>query len=130
MNVGDDFLFLGEGAYGVLEAVDVKTGDIRWQYRTKYPLFSSVLTTAGGLVFTGDVEGNFLAFDAQTGELLWQFRTSSGHRGSSITYAVGGKQYLAVPAGWGGVSTLLSQAFPELKDATTGSTLFVFGLSE
>ncbi len=130
VNLGGDFLFQGEGAYGVLEAVDAQTGDIKWQHRTKYPLFSSALSTAGGLVFTGDVEGNFMAVDARTGERLWHFRTSSGHRGSAISYAVGGKQYIAVPAGWGGVVGLLAQAFPELKDLNTGSTLFVFGLPD
>lgn len=130
VNLGGDFLFQGEGAYGVLEAIDATTGEVTWQHRTKYPLFSSALATAGGLVFTGDVEGNFMAVDDRTGERLWQFRTSSGHRGSAISYAVGGKQYIAVPAGWGGVVGLLAQAFPELKDLNTGSTLFVFGLPD
>ncbi|MBI3327078.1 MAG: PQQ-dependent dehydrogenase, methanol/ethanol family [Nitrospinae bacterium] len=122
---------LGEGAHGLLEAIDVQTGESRWQYRSKYPMMASVLATGGGLVFTGDVEGYALAFDASNGELLWRFNTGSGHRGSPISYAVGGKQYIAVPSGWGGfAANFLPPAFPELKGATRGSTLFVFGLFE
>jgi len=128
--VGGEGAFLGEGAHGLLEALDVKTGEIRWHYRSKYPMPASVLTTAGGLVFTGDQEGNALAFDASNGELLWTFNTGSGHRGSPITYAVGGKQYIAVPSGRGGFLAWHQPAFPELADATRGSTLFVFGLFE
>ena len=61
---------LGSGAHGMREAIDVQTGESRWQYRTKYPLLASVMATGGGLLFTGDVEGNALAFDASKGELL------------------------------------------------------------
>ncbi len=128
--VGGEGDFLGEGAHGLLEALDVKTGEIRWHYRSKYPMPASVLTTAGGLVITGDQEGNALAFDASNGELLWTFNTGSGLRGSPISYAVGGKQYIAVPSGRGGFLAWHQPAFPELANATQGSTLFVFGLFE
>ena len=129
--LGGEATMLGEGSHGVLGAIDVQTGESRWQYRSKYPMLASVLATGGGLVFTGDLEGHALAFDASHGELLWKFNTGSGHRGSPVSYAVGGKQYIAVPSGWGGATTLyLPQAFPELKGATKGSTLFVFGLFE
>jgi alcohol dehydrogenase (cytochrome c) len=122
---------LGAGADGSLAALDVKTGDIRWQYRSRYPMMASVLATGDRLVVTGDVEGNALAFDASDGKLLWSFGTGSGLRGSPISYAVGGKQYIAVPSGWGGVAALnFSYAFPALADAPRGSTLFVFGLPE
>jgi alcohol dehydrogenase (cytochrome c) len=94
-------------------------------------MLASVLATGGGLVFTGDLEGHALAFDAANGALLWKFHTSSGHRGSPMSYAVGGKQYLAVPSGWGGITQkFFVHTFPELAQAPTGSTLFVFGLFE
>jgi alcohol dehydrogenase (cytochrome c) len=97
--------------------------------RSKYPMMASVLATGGGLVLTGNVEGNTLAFAAANGELLRMCHTGSGHRGSPITYALGGKQYIAVPSGWGGVAARgFSRAFPALADAPRGSTLFVFGL--
>jgi len=131
MYFGGEGRTLSEGADGMLEALDVQTGEIRWQYRSKYPMMASVLATGGGLVLTGDVEGNALAFDAANGERLWTFHTGSGHRGSPITYAVGGKQYIAVPSGWGGVAARgFSRTFLELADAPRGSTLFVFGLPE
>jgi alcohol dehydrogenase (cytochrome c) len=129
MYYGGEGRTLSEGADGILEALDVQTGEIRWQYRSKYPMMASVLATGGGLVLTGDVEGNALAFDAANGERLWTFNTGSGHRGSPITYAVGGKQYIAVPSGWGGVAAGgFARTFLELADAPRGSTLFVFGL--
>ena len=128
---GGEDRMLAAGAHGMLEAIDVQTGEMRWQYRTKYPLLASVLATGGGLLFTGDVEGNALAFDTSKGELLWSFGTGSGLRGSPISYAVGGKQYIAVPSGWGGVTArYFPRVFPALADAPRGSTLFVFGLPE
>lgn len=129
--VGGELALVPEGAYGMVQAIEVKTGEIKWQYRTKYPLYSSVLTTGGGLVFTGEPSGRFFALDAQTGELLWQFNTGSGHRASAISYAVGGKQYIAVPAGWAGpAADLLPGVFPEAKEFPRASTLLVFGLFE
>jgi alcohol dehydrogenase (cytochrome c) len=129
MYFGGEGRTLSEGADGMLEALDVQTGEIRWQYRSKYPMMASVLATGGGLVLTGDVKGNALAFDAANGERLWTFNTGSGHRGSPITYALGGKQYIAVPSGWGGVAAGgFSRTFPALADAPRGSKLFVFGL--
>ncbi len=129
--LGGETELLREGAHGAIKAIDVKTGEMRWQYRSRYPVTASVLATAGGLVFTGDLDGNALALNAESGELLWKFSTGSGHRGSPVSYAVADKQYIAIPSGWGGVlANLFPQAFPELADATRGSTLFVFGLFE
>jgi alcohol dehydrogenase (cytochrome c) len=118
-------------AGGHFDAVDPVTGKRQWTYRSKYPLLASALATGSDLVFTGDPEGNFLSFDARTGEKLWSFSTGSGHRGSPITYSVGGRQYIAVPSGWGSaVSGLFPQLWPEAEDFPGGSTLFVFALSE
>lgn len=116
---------------GHFDAVDPVTGKKQWTYKSKYPLLASALTTGSDLVFTGDPEGNFLSFDAKTGEKLWSFSTGSGHRGSPITYSVGGRQYVAVPSGWGSaVAGLMPQLWPEVEDFPGGSTLFVFALSE
>jgi alcohol dehydrogenase (cytochrome c) len=129
--LGGEFAFVPEGAYGMVQAIEVKTGESKWQFRTKYPLVSSVLATGGGLVFTGDPSGMFFALDARTSEFLWQFNTGSGHRASAISYAVGGKQYIAVPAGWAGpAAVFLPGAFPEAADFPQASTLIVFGLFE
>jgi alcohol dehydrogenase (cytochrome c) len=131
--LGGDGKNVGEGARGFLAAVDTKTGDVKWRYTTKYPIFASVLATAGGLLFTGDLEGNALALEASDGRVLWKFQTGSGHRGSPITYALNGKQYIAIPSGWGGVTQAFlpnPDTYPELSNATKGSTLFVYGLPE
>jgi alcohol dehydrogenase (cytochrome c) len=120
-----------EKAYSHLDAIDPITGKAKWSYRSTYPLLASVLATAGGLVFSGDPEGNFFALDADTGKKLWSFQTGSGHRGSSVTYSVNGRQYLATPSGWGSaVAGLLPQLWPEAERFRTGSTLFVFALAE
>ena len=121
-----------EDPHGSLVAIDPTTGETKWRYRSPYPMFSSVLTTAGGLVLTGDAVGNALAFEASTGQLLWTFNTGSGHRGSPITYAVNGRQHVAIPAGMPPrVANRLASWYPELNGyPLVGSTLFVFGLSE
>ena len=64
-------------------------------------MLSSLLTTAGDVVFAGEASGEFDGFDARTGELLWQFQTGYGIHGSPMTYSVSGKQYVAEPTGWG-----------------------------
>ena len=116
---------------GHLDAYDPVTGQKKWTYESKYPLLASVLATAGDLIFTGDPEGHFFALDAETGKKLWSFPTGSGHRGSSISYSVGGRQYIATPSGWGSaVSGLMSQLWPEAEQFRNGSTLFVFALPE
>ena len=107
------------------------TGKVRWRYESKYPLLASLLATGGDLVFTGDPEGIFFALDARSGKKLWSFATGSGHRGSPISYSVGGRQYIATPSGPGGpVAMGLGENFPELRDAPQGGTLFVFALAQ
>ncbi len=116
---------------GHLDAYNPVTGEKHWSYRSKYPLLASLLATAGDVVFTGDAEGYFFALDAKTGDKVWSFQTGSGHRGSAITYAVNGRQYIATPSGWGSaVAGLFPQLWPESEDFRAGSTLFVFALLE
>ena len=118
-------------AGGFFAAFDPLTGQKKWTYKSKYPLLASALATAGDLVFTGDPEGNFFAFDAKSGQKVWTFKTGSGHRGSPVTYSVNGKQYIAVPVGWGSaLAGLLPQIWPETEEIPGGSTLFVFTLGE
>jgi alcohol dehydrogenase (cytochrome c) len=117
--------------YGHIDAFDPVSGAKKWTVKMKYPLTSSLLATGGDLVLTADVEGNFLAYDAKTGELLHSFNTGSGTRGSPITYAVKGRQYIAVPSGLGSIFTGgLGALWPEARNFQSGSTLFVFALPE
>ncbi len=116
---------------GHLDAYDPLTGEKFWSYFSEYPFLSSVLATAGDLVFCGDAKGYFFALDARTGEKLWSFQTGSGHRGSAISYSVAGRQYIAVPSGWGSaVAGIMPQLWPETEEFRAGSTLFVFALPE
>ena len=94
--------------YGALRALDPATGKVKWQWRHPSPTWSGVLSTAGGLVFTGDAEGNFIALDAATGKALWHFQCGASVYSSPMTYAVNGKQYIAVAAG----SVLFAFALP------------------
>ncbi|HEY3838683.1 MAG TPA: PQQ-dependent dehydrogenase, methanol/ethanol family [Bryobacteraceae bacterium] len=114
---------------GHFDAYDPLTGKVKWTVKSKYPPLASALVTGSDLLFTGDPEGNFFALDGNTGERLWSFATGSGHRGSPISYAVDGRQYIAVPVGWGSaLAGLLPQLWPETEDFPGGSTLFVFAL--
>lgn len=89
----------GVERYGLLSAIDVETGKITWQQRTPNPLIGGVLSTASGLVFTGEGNGELLAVHADSGRRLWAGQAPAGVNAPPITYAVGGQQYIAVAAG-------------------------------
>lgn len=84
-----------------LRAIDAQTGKIVWQYPQIGPgnSWGGALSTAGGLVFFGDDSGAFAAVDAKSGKPLWYFHTNELWKASPMTYAAGGKQYVAVAAG-------------------------------
>jgi alcohol dehydrogenase (cytochrome c) len=117
--------------YSHLDAWDPVSGKRIWSYPYKYVLLASVLATAGDLVFTGDPEGFFFALNARTGAKLWSFQTGAGNRGSSISYSVNGRQYIATPTGWQGslIGGAASSLFPD-QQWHMGSTLVVFALPE
>jgi alcohol dehydrogenase (cytochrome c) len=100
-------------------------GTLAWEWRHKFPIVASLLSTAGDLVFVGTPGGLFLALDARTGRQLWQFRTGTGIHSNPITYSVNGKQYVAVPTGWGG---WIKGFAPNMFGHERGSALFVFAL--
>ncbi len=86
---------------GTLTAMDPTTNKIVWQKRTKFPMGggSGLLSTAGGLLFHGESDGNLVAYDINNGEELWKFQTGAGANAPVSTYAVNGVQYVAVIAG-------------------------------
>jgi alcohol dehydrogenase (cytochrome c) len=100
-------------------------GTLAWHWRYKFPIVASVLSTAGDLLFVGTPDGMFIALDAKTGRQLWQFRTGTGIHSNPVTYSVGGKQYVAVPTGWGG---WIKGFAPNLFGHERGSAVFVFAL--
>lgn len=104
-----------EKEWGALRALDPLTGEKRWEFRYyTAPWTPGTLSTAGGLVFAADNEGYFMAFAAATGKLLWRFQTGANISASPITYAIGNRQYVAMPSG----SALFTFALPE--SATAG----------
>ena len=96
-------------AYGVLRALDPATGDRKWEFRYPTPSSAGLLTTASGLIFTGDAEGNLIALDSRDGTLLWSYQMGARLHGTSVTtYMVDGRQHVLVPAG----ATLTAWALP------------------
>ena len=88
-----------EEQWGNVTAVDYNTGKIKWQVKTQQPMIGGILATAGGLVFTGESNGQFEAFDAETGAALWKFQAGAGVNAPPSSYTVDGKQYVVVAAG-------------------------------
>ncbi len=118
-----------EDHIGALKAIDPVTGKIKWIYKNKAPLWAGVLTTAGGLVFTGTPEGKFLALDDETGKILYSFQVGSGIVSSPITWIQNGEQYIAVVSGWGGAVPLWGgEVAKTVKYLNQGGTVHVFKL--
>jgi alcohol dehydrogenase (cytochrome c) len=114
---------------GILKAIDPLTGKAKWEAPSELPRFSGVLATAGGVVFTGQLTGEFEAFDADSGKKLWHFQTGSGVEGQPVTWEQDGVQYVAVSSGIGGVYSLFS-GDERLKNIPPGGSLWVFALQK
>ena len=87
---------------GHIKGIDIASKKVVWDFPSPLPLFAGMLVTKGGVLFTGDERGQFLAFDAKSGKELWKFQTGSGINASPITYELDGHQYVAVLSGLGG----------------------------
>ncbi len=122
-------VFDPDGMRGYLEAIDPLTGKAKWKTAFKSPNWAGTLVTAGGLVFTGELTGEFIAADSDTGKILWQFQTPSGIIGQPITWEHDGKQYVTVTSGTGGVY-VLKTADPNLTHVPPGGTLLTFRLMD
>jgi alcohol dehydrogenase (cytochrome c) len=123
--LGSGFQNAAEEDWGHVKAFDPATGREVWSWRGEAPIVTSLLATAGGLVFSGEPSGMFNAHDARTGAVLWQFQTGSGLHANPITYSVAGKQYVAVPVGWGG---WLEGFAPKNYGVQRATSLMVFAL--
>lgn len=124
-----DLWEFGDGPRGHLKAIDPMTGKVKWEAPADIPRFSGVLSTAGGVVFTGALTGEFEAFDADTGKKLWQFQTGSGIEGQPVTWQQDGVQYVAVTSGYGGVYSLFS-GDERLAQVPPGGSLWVFAVKQ
>ncbi|MDY0885675.1 PQQ-dependent dehydrogenase, methanol/ethanol family [Dongia soli] len=120
--IGVDYQMYRMGdTIGHIKAIDIANKKVVWDVPSSLPLFAGMLVTKGGVLFTGDQRGRFLAYDAKTGKELWKFQTGSGINASPITYQLDGKQYVAVLSGLGGDPSFY-------YSAPKGGMLWVFAI--
>jgi len=96
---GGERALSGDQASGWVRALDVLTGEKRWEFKVRTPLWAGLLSTTGGLVFGGTNEGNLFALNAENGEPLWRLNVGGGVRAGPMSFAVEGRQLVAVAAG-------------------------------
>ena len=121
---GDDY------PAGRITAVNVETGQTAWQYQQHASIYSPVLTTAGGLLFSNDVDRFFAAHDLDTGAKIWETRLATGGSGTTVTYAVGGRQYIGVVTSSNGLGNPGDAIHADVDSATGtgGNMIYVFAL--
>ncbi len=99
-----------EGSYAGIRGIDTTTGERKWEHKiSQGSLAAGVMASAGGIVFAGTREGNLIALESATGKLLWRFQTGGTIASAPISYAVDGKQFIALAAG----GVLYSFALPD-----------------
>ena len=89
----------GVERYGAIKALEAETGKLRWEFKLHIPSSAGVLSTAGGLVFTGTREGWFFALDAASGKPLWRFQTGGEIGANPVSFLVDQRQHVAIAAG-------------------------------
>ena len=116
----------GTDNVGVIEAISVATGETVWKREQRAGQLS-LMSTGGGLVFGGDVNGRFRAYDQRTGDVLWEVNLGAPVNGYPATFAVNGKQYVAVSTGGSGSALGLVSLTPDVRPGLRNQ-LFVFAL--
>ena len=116
----------GTDQLGTVRGISVETGATTWLYEQRAATWSLV-ATGGGLVFGGEVNGRFRAFDHETGAVLWEINLGSPVTGYPISFAVDGRQYVAVSTGSAAQASTQLRITPELRPSA-GNNLFVFAL--
>ena len=118
-------------AVGYIKAWDPVAQKEAWQVAMGGSWNSGLLSTAGGLLFGGDAYGDFSAYDAKTGHKLWSMDLKTGILAPAMSYSIGGEQYVALLAGWGGAGGMAAFRDPQTalsKYQTNQGRLFVFKL--
>jgi len=123
----EQILAPGKDGVGAVWAISAETGRTLWQH--EHPVgVMSLVATGGGLVFGGDVAGAFRAFDDETGEVLWETDLGAPVSGFPVSFAVGGRQYVAVTTGPSLVAASTRRLTPELPADTAPAGVYVFAL--
>jgi alcohol dehydrogenase (cytochrome c) len=120
------------GNLGKLGAYNVDTMEEVWNFQQRASYHTGTMSTAGDLVFVGDLDRYFRAHDVNTGEVLWETRLGTSVQGHPVSFAIDGKQYIAVTAALGGTSprTVPSVIATEIKYPDHGNALYVFSLPD
>ncbi len=118
----------GKDRVGRIDAISVETGRTVWSWETRVSNYAPILATAGGLLFNGSMDRYLRALDADKGTVLWQTRLASQVVGSPITFAVNGRQYLAITAGGGTIAGSQLAPTPEADTASGANAVYVFAL--
>jgi len=123
-----------DGNMGKLAAFDVDSMEQKWSYQQRAAFLTGTISTAGNLVFVGDLDRRFRAFDVRNGEILWETRLGTSVQGHPVTFAIDGKQYIAVTTAMGarGVSprTVPRVIAPDIRHPASGNALYVFSLPD
>jgi alcohol dehydrogenase (cytochrome c) len=120
----------GRDKVGRIEAISVETGKTVFTYENRASNFSPVLATGAGLLFNGGMDRYLRALDADNGQILWQTRLASQAVGGTVTYSVNGRQYIAIPAGGGGINAQGIRMTPEVDAVSGGNAVYVFALPQ
>jgi alcohol dehydrogenase (cytochrome c) len=113
-------------AWGYYAALNPLTAKPKWRMPlTEFPMWSGMLATGGGLVFSGKLTGEFIAIDEDTGRIVWQFQTGSGINAQPITYTHNGRQYVTVLSGLGGGTSAKRETAGKIQP---GGSVWTFAL--
>jgi alcohol dehydrogenase (cytochrome c) len=118
----------GKDRVGRIDAISVETGRTVWSWETRVSNYAPILATAGGLLFNGSMDRYLRALDADKGTVLWQTRLASQVVGAPITFAVNGRQYIAITAGGGTIAATQLAPTPEADTASGANAVYVFAL--
>ena len=129
-----------DGKFGRVQAIDLQTGEMAWTFREVVPPVSATLSTGGGLVFVGTLDNRFVAFDETNGDILWENDLGDIPNSFPISYAVDGKQYVAVVVGQpspfhavtflGMLNEYLGDSSPLLGHTRSGPAIVVYALDD
>ena len=119
-----------DGNLGKIGAYNVDTMEEVWSHQQRASFHTGTMSTAGDLVFVGDLDRRFKALNARTGKLLWETRLGTSVQGHPVSFAINGKQYIAVTSAVGGTSprTVPDVIATEITYPRWGNALYVFSL--